>query len=287
MARAPRHTAIEGDTPGGRGPNKERTIPVQPTVVSPADAHTLSAPLFARLHALEEGTPEYSYVRNTLVELNMWLVRQAARRCRPSAEIHDDVLQVGTIGLIKAINRFDPTRGHEFEAFAVPTVAGEIKRFFRDATWAVRVPRRLKDCRALLRAQAVAFEQGTGRAPTVAELVERTGLSEEEVVQGLRAAEGYGTVSLDAPAESAADGLTLADRLGGDDPALGRTDDLLTVAPLVAALSDRERAILAMRYLQDMTQSQIGAELGISQMHVSRLLTRTLTTLRAQVAGTT
>ncbi|MFJ8279033.1 SigB/SigF/SigG family RNA polymerase sigma factor [Streptomyces griseoviridis] len=259
-------------------------MPPQTVVVGPADAHALSEPLFARLRELEEGTAEYSYVRNTLVELNMWVVRQAARRFRPSAETHDDVLQVGTVGLIKAINRFDPTRGFEFEAFAVPTVAGEIKRFFRDTTWAVRVPRRLKDCRALLREQAVAFEQREGRAPTVAELVERTGLAEDEVVDGLRAAEGYGTVSLDAPAEAGADGLTLADRLGGDDPALGRTDDLVTVAPLVAALPERERALLAMRYLQDMTQSQIGVELGISQMHVSRLLTRTLATLRSALA---
>ncbi|MFJ2511663.1 SigB/SigF/SigG family RNA polymerase sigma factor [Streptomyces griseoviridis] len=259
-------------------------MPPQTVVVGPADAHALSEPLFARLRELEEGTGEYSYVRNTLVELNMWVVRQAARRFRPSAEIHDDVLQVGTVGLIKAINRFDPTRGFEFEAFAVPTVAGEIKRFFRDTTWAVRVPRRLKDCRALLREQAVAFEQREGRAPTVAELVERTGLAEDEVVDGLRAAEGYGTVSLDAPAEAGADGLTLADRLGGDDPALGRTDDLVTVAPLVAALPERERTLLAMRYLQDMTQSQIGVELGISQMHVSRLLTRTLATLRSALA---
>lgn len=262
-------------------------MPRQTEVAGPADAHAVSRPLFERLHALEEGRPEYSYVRNTLVELNMWVVRQAARRFQPSPEIHEDVLQVGTIGLIKAINRFDPTRGFEFEAFALPTVVGEIKRFFRDTTWAVRVPRRLKDCRALLRETAVAFEQRAGRAPTVAELVEETGLTEDEVVDGLRAAEGYGTVSLDAPAEPGADGLTLADRLGGDDPALGLTDDLLTVAPLVAALPERERAILAMRYLQDMTQSQIGAELGISQMHVSRLLTRTLGALRAGLAGST
>jgi len=148
--------------------------------LGPADARARSGPLFERLRSLEERTAEYAHVRNTLVELNMWIVRHAARRFPARREMSDDVLQAGTIGLIKAIDRFDPTRGFGFEAYAVPTVVGEIKRFFRDTTWAVHVPRRLKEYRGVLREAVVAFEQSEGRSPRVGELVERTGLTEEE-----------------------------------------------------------------------------------------------------------
>ncbi|TQJ85893.1 SigB/SigF/SigG family RNA polymerase sigma factor [Streptomyces sp. SLBN-31] len=249
----------------------------------PGEARARSGPLFERLRSLEERTAEYAYVRNTLVELNMWIVRQAARRFPARREMSDDVLQAGAIGLIKAIDRFDPARGFVFEAYAVPTVVGEIKRFYRDTTWAVHVPRRLKECRGVLREAVVAFEQSEGRSPRVSELVERTGLSEEEVVEGLQAADGHEAVSLDAPLGSGADGTEIAERLGAEDPALRRTDDLVTLAPLLAALPERERRILTMRFLHDMTQSQIGAELGISQMHVSRLLSRTLAGLRTRL----
>ncbi|MFE7852943.1 SigB/SigF/SigG family RNA polymerase sigma factor [Streptomyces sp. NPDC057403] len=257
----------------------------QTAELGPADAHDLSEPLFERLRSLEQRTAEYAYVRNTLVELNMWIVRHAARRFPARREMSDDVLQAGTIGLIKAIDRFDPTRGFGFEAYAVPTVVGEIKRFFRDTTWAVHVPRRLKECRGVLRDAVIAFEQSEGRSPRVSELVERTGLTQEEVVEGLQAADGHEAVSLDAPYGPDEDGAWIADRLGAEDPALGRTDDLVTLAPLLAALPERERRILTMRFLHDMTQSQIGAELGISQMHVSRLLGRTLAGLRNRLHG--
>ncbi|MER8007607.1 SigB/SigF/SigG family RNA polymerase sigma factor [Streptomyces sp. NPDC094149] len=256
---------------------------LQNAELGPGEARARSGPLFERLRSLEERTAEYAYVRNTLVELNMWIVRQAARRFPARREMSDDVLQAGAIGLIKAIDRFDPTRGFVFEAYAVPTVVGEIKRFYRDTTWAVHVPRRLKECRGVLREAVVAFEQSEGRSPRVSELVERTGLSEEEVVEGLQAADGHEAVSLDAPLGSGPDGTEIAERLGAEDPALRRTDDLVTLAPLLAALPERERRILTMRFLHDMTQSQIGAELGISQMHVSRLLSRTLAGLRTRL----
>ncbi|MER6630714.1 SigB/SigF/SigG family RNA polymerase sigma factor [Streptomyces sp. NPDC000987] len=257
---------------------------LQPVVTGPADARALSRPLFERLRSLDEGTPAYMYVRNTLVELNMGLVRYAGRHFRPRPEMYDDVLQAGTIGLIKAIDRFDPTRGNDFEVFAVPTVFGEIKRFFRDTTWAVRVPRQLKEYRALLLEARAEFEQEEGRSPTVGELARRTGLSQEQVVEGLQAAEGHDAISLDAPAEPG-EGEVLGDLLGADDPALARAEDVATLDPLLAALPARERRILDMRFRRDMTQSEIGAELGISQMHVSRLLSRTLARLRSRLDG--
>lgn len=256
----------------------------QSPATTPADPRAETRLLLVRLASLEKGTAEHSRVRNAVVELNMGLVRNAARRFRTREELYDDVVQVGTIGLIKAVNRFEPERGTEFEAFAVPTVAGEIKRFFRDATWAVHVPRRLQERRFALRDAAADLEQEHGRPPTVGELARSTGWPEEVVAEGLRAADGYGALSLDAPRDEADEGGCLADLLGGEDPSLAMAEDLIALKPLMAALTARERRILALRFTYDMTQSQIGAELGLSQMHVSRLLSRTLARLRSRLA---
>lgn len=252
--------------------------------VAPADARALSKALFVRLTALEEGSAEHAYVRNTLVELNLTLVHYAAKRLRTRSESMEDVLQAGTIGLIKAINRFDPTRGVEFPTFAVPTVIGEIKRFFRDTTWAVRVPRRLKELCQSLQSAMDALEQNLGRPPTVPELAEHLGLDTDEVIEALAAANGYSAVSLDAPTDDdEADALT--DHVGVDDLDLERIEDLVALKPAIAALGERERKILALRFVHDMTQAQIGAELGISQMHVSRLLSRALARLRTRLTS--
>ncbi|WP_443032591.1 RNA polymerase sigma factor SigF [Streptomyces sp. BA2] len=248
-----------------------------------ADLRALSNALFARLDAVEEGTPEHSYVRNSLVELNLNLVRYAAHRMRPRDESYEDVVQVGTIGLIKAINRFDLHRGVEFTTFALPTIMGEIKRFFRDTTWAVRVPRRLQELRLDLVKATTDLEQSNGHAPTTAELAEHLDLDEAEISEGLTAANGYTTASLDYPADGVDSDDTLADHVGYRDPELDKVEDLHSLKPLIAALPERERRILAMRFAADMTQSEIGAELGISQMHVSRILTRTLGRLRVKL----
>ncbi|MGW7077943.1 RNA polymerase sigma factor SigF [Streptomyces sp. NPDC054866] len=250
---------------------------------STADLRALSNALFARLDAVEEGTPEHSYVRNSLVELNLNLVRYAAHRMRPRDESYEDVVQVGTIGLIKAINRFDLHRGVEFPTFALPTIMGEIKRFFRDTTWAVRVPRRLQELRLDLVKATTDLEQTNGHAPTTAELAEHLDLDEAEISEGLTAANGYTTASLDYPADGVDSDDTLADHVGYRDPELDKVEDLHSLKPLIAALPERERRILAMRFAADMTQSEIGAELGISQMHVSRILTRTLGRLRVKL----
>ncbi|WP_243761825.1 RNA polymerase sigma factor SigF [Streptomyces sp. YIM 98790] len=248
--------------------------------VAPWDARELSKSLFERLRTLEEGTHEFSYVRNTLVELNLALVKFAASRFRSRSEPMEDIIQVGTIGLIKAIDRFEPDRGVEFPTFAMPTIIGEIKRFFRDTSWSVRVPRRLQELRLDLAKAGDELAQRLDRAPTVAELAERLGIGEDEVVEGMAAANAYTASSLDAqPEEDDAEGA-LADRIGYEDHGLEGIEYIESLKPLIAQLSPRDRRILSLRFVANMTQSQIGEELGISQMHVSRLLARTLSRLR-------
>ncbi|AEW99188.1 RNA polymerase sigma factor SigF [Streptantibioticus cattleyicolor] len=248
---------------------------------SAAEVRQISKVMFARLAVLEEGTEEYQYVRNTLIELNMALVRFAAKRFGNRAEQMEDILQVGTIGLIKAVDRFDPDYGVEFVTFALPTIIGEMKRFFRDTSWSVRVPRRLQELRIDLAKATDALAAELDRAPTTAELAARLDIGEEEVVEAQVAANAYTASSIDAQAgDDEDDGTAWADRLGAEDPALEGVENLTALAPLVAELPERERAILAMRFSADMTQKQIGERLGISQMHISRLLSRTLGKLR-------
>ncbi|WP_406861289.1 RNA polymerase sigma factor SigF [Streptomyces solicamelliae] len=248
--------------------------------IDPLDARALSKTLFARLEALEEGTHEYAYVRNTLVELNLALVKFAASRFRTRSEPMEDIVQVGTIGLIKAIDRFDLSRGVEFPTFAMPTIIGEIKRFFRDTSWSVRVPRRLQELRLDLARAGDELAQRLDRAPTVEELATELDLSHEEVVEGMAASNAYTASSLDAqPDEDETEG-TLADRIGYEDHGLEGIEYVESLKPMIAALPARDRKILSLRFTAGMTQSEIGEELGISQMHVSRLLARTLGRLR-------
>jgi RNA polymerase sigma-B factor len=248
--------------------------------VGPVDARALSKTLFERLESLEEGTHEYSYVRNTLVELNLALVKFAASRFRSRSEPMEDIIQVGTIGLIKAIDRFELSRGVEFPTFAMPTIVGEIKRFFRDTSWSVRVPRRLQELRLDLAKAGDELAQKLDRAPTVGELAERLGLTNDEVVEGMAASNAYTASSLDAqPEEDDSEG-TLADRIGYEDHGIEGIEYVESLKPLIAELPSRDRKILSLRFVANMTQSEIGDELGISQMHVSRLLSRTLVRLR-------
>ncbi|QES41987.1 MULTISPECIES: RNA polymerase sigma factor SigF [Streptomyces] len=248
--------------------------------VAPLDARALSKTLFERLESLEEGTHEYAYVRNTLVELNLALVKFAASRFRSRSEPMEDIIQVGTIGLIKAIDRFELSRGVEFPTFAMPTIVGEIKRFFRDTSWSVRVPRRLQELRLDLAKAGDELAQQFDRAPTVGELAERLGISNEEVVEGMAASNAYTASSLDAqPEEDDSEGA-LADRIGYEDHGLEGIEYVESLKPLIAELPPRDRKILSLRFVANMTQSEIGEELGISQMHVSRLLSRTLVKLR-------
>ncbi|WP_329416408.1 RNA polymerase sigma factor SigF [Streptomyces sp. NBC_00704] len=253
-----------------------------PSRVAPKDARALSKLFFDQLAVLEEGTPEYSYARNTLIEMNMSLVRFAAGRFRGRGpEEMEDIVQVGMIGLIKAIDRFDLSREAEFTSFAIPYIVGEIKRFFRDTTWAVHVPRRLQEARVHLARATEELRGRLGRTPTVKELSELMSLPEDEVREARLAANGYNSSSLDATIGGSEDGESaLQDFIGAEDTALGLVEDFHALAPLLGELDDRDRQIIHMRFVEELTQAQIGERLGVSQMHVSRLLSRTLARLR-------
>ncbi|MCZ4123096.1 RNA polymerase sigma factor SigF [Streptomyces sp. H39-S7] len=249
--------------------------------VAPKDARELSKLFFDRLRTLDEGTREYQYARNTLIELNMSLVKFAARRFRNRPEPSEDILQVGTIGLIKAIDRFDLSREVEFTTFAIPYITGEIKRFFRDTSWAVHVPRRLQELRIELAKATEELATRFDRAPTTAELAAFLDLTAEEVIEGLVASNGYTAGSLEMTTTEDDDHSGgLVERLGDLDPALQGVENLHVLKPLMAQLGERDLRILQMRFGDELTQAQIGVELGISQMHVSRLLTKVLDRLR-------
>lgn len=253
--------------------------------VAPRDARELSKVFFEQLQVLEEGTHEYQYARNTLIEMNLSLVRYAAQRFRNRDDQLEDIVQVGTIGLIKAIDRFELSREVEFTSFAVPYIVGEIKRFFRDTSWAVHVPRRLQELRIQLARAKDQLAVRLDRDPTVRELAEHLELSEEEIVEGLIAANGYNSDSLDLPADSGGgapgnSGASVADFVGACDPAMELVEDFQSLAPLLSTLDERERQILELRYGQELTQSQIGEQFGVSQMQISRILARTLAKLR-------
>ncbi len=270
----------------------ERTVDVpkisDPSRVAPKDARELSRLFLDQLAVLEEGTPDYQYARNTLIEMNMSLVRFAAARFRSrGAEEMEDIVQVGMIGLIKAIDRFEVSREVEFTSFAVPYIVGEIKRFFRDTTWAVHVPRRLQEARVQLARATEELRTRLGRMPTTRELSELMCLSENEVVEARLAANGYKSTSLDAAINGSEEGeAALADFIGDEDAALGLVEDFHALAPMIAELNERDRKIIHWRFVEELTQAQIGERLGISQMHVSRLITRLLTRLREGMLAT-
>ncbi|MFE2046574.1 RNA polymerase sigma factor SigF [Streptomyces sp. NPDC059477] len=279
---------VEHDTAGTRAGEGILPDSVDPRTVAPLDARELSRQLFPRLAELEEGTREHQYVRNTLIELNISLVRFAAGRFRGRGDDMEDIVQTGMIGLIKAIDRFDLSREVEFTTFALPYIVGEIKRFFRDTTWAVHVPRRLQELRVEL---AKAREELAGhldREPTVAELAAVMDLTPEQVVEGQLASNGYNSSSLDAAltGEDPGNGeAVLADFIGVEEHGLRLVEDVHSLAPLMAELGERDRRILHMRFVEEATQAEIGDRLGCSQMHVSRLLKRIIVRLRKGMLG--
>jgi RNA polymerase sigma-B factor len=212
----------------------------------------------------------------------MPLVRALATRYAGRGEPFEDLVQVGAIGLIKAVDRFDVDRGVEFSSYAVPTIVGEIRRHFRDKAWAMHVPRRLKELSVRLSRVLDELTTELGRSPTIAELAEATGAEEEEVIDALDSSNAYSTRSLDAPFEQGQDG-SLADTLGDDDAGFEEVEDGSIVATGLDALDERERRIVELRFFEELTQSQIAAEVGISQMHVSRLLRHALAVMRGRI----
>jgi RNA polymerase sigma-B factor len=239
-----------------------------------------SATLFATFTDPTGSEVDRAACRDELVHLHLPLVEHFARRFVNRGEPFDDLLQVGTIGLIKAVDRFDPKRGVEFSTYATPTIVGEIKRHFRDRGWVIRVPRRLQELRLSITSTTADLTQQLGRAPTVSELAQTIGVTDEEVIEGLESSNAYSTLSLDAPEAGDDSALSMIDIIGGDDEALEHVENRETIKPLLEALDPREKHILTLRFFRGMTQSQIASEIGISQMHVSRLLARTLRRLR-------
>jgi RNA polymerase sigma-B factor len=216
-----------------------------------------------------------------LVEL-MPLVRALATRYAGRGEPLEDLVQVGSIGLIKAVDRFDVDRGVDFASYAVPTIVGEIRRHFRDKGWAMHVPRRLKELSVRLSRVLDQLTNELGRSPTIAELAAAAGVEEEEAIDALDAMNAYATRSLHAPFDEGSDD-TLAEKLGQADASYAEVEDGALVAAGLDALDERERRIVELRFFDEMTQSQIASEIGISQMHVSRLLRRALATMRGRI----
>ncbi|MGH9108730.1 MAG: SigB/SigF/SigG family RNA polymerase sigma factor [Acidimicrobiales bacterium] len=231
--------------------------------------------LFVEL--VRTGRPD---LRDRLVTAYLGLAHQLARRYTNRGEPYDDLVQVASLAIVKSVDRFDPERGVEFTTFATRTVIGELKRHFRDKGWAVRAPRRVQELYLELGKMTESLSQELGRSPTVAELASATGATEEAVLEALEAGQGYRTASIDATDRNEE---TLAAHIGGEDISMGTVEDRQLLAPAVARLAPREQAILRLRFGLGLTQSEIAVRVGISQMHVSRLLAASLDRLRKTV----
>jgi RNA polymerase sigma-B factor len=223
-------------------------------------------------------------LRDELVEDHVPLARYLARRFSDRGESFDDLLQVALLGLLKAVDRFEPDRGLRFSTFATPTILGELKRHFRDRGWAVRVPRRIQELHVQLGHLVGSLSQDLGRSPTPAEIATLAGVSEEDVLEAMEAGGLYRLVSLDGSLSEESDAPELSHNLGEKDPGFDRVDRHIELEELLDVLPERERRIVVLRFFDGLTQSEIAAKVGISQMHVSRLLTRSLEVLRAQHA---
>jgi RNA polymerase sigma-B factor len=218
--------------------------------------------------------------REQLVERFLPLAIQLARRYRHGAEPLEDLVQVASLGLLKAIDRYDPERGTAFSSFAVPTIAGELKRYFRDKGWAIRVPRDLQELAQRVDRTADRLAPELGRAPTVSEIADELGLTVEQVLEAREAATAQRAESLDRPIGEAGDAISVIDTLGAPEPGYLQIEHAATLEAMLAVLSERDREVLRLRFEEDLTQSEIGRRVGVSQMHVSRLLREAITLLR-------
>jgi len=251
----------------------------EPTVREEQRAATMK--VLRYLATLAPDDPERIRLRDEVVEDHMPYARHLAHRYVRGGVSEEDFEQVAYLGLVKAVDNFDPEYGTGFLGYATPMIVGEIKRYFRDTTWSVHVPRRMQELSGALRKAVEAMTSELGREPTVSELADRLDASQEEIVQAIDASEAYTTASLDHPVNEDADGSLLGELLGDQDPAFDLMIDRQVLKGLVAELGERDKRILLLRYFRGMTQAEIGAELGVSQMQVSRLLTRVLGELRA------
>jgi RNA polymerase sigma-B factor len=245
------------------------------------------APLFAERVALPDADPRRHRLRDDLVGGYLPVAQHIARKYRHRGESPDDLTQVARLGLVLAIDRFDPCRGVDFLSFAVPTINGEVQRYFRDRVTAIRVPRRLRQLQSMIYDAAAELGQRHGRAPRPSEIAAELGVDVELVLEGLQAAAVAHTASLDGPVygeERSGDWTRFSEALGYVEPEFDLVEHRESLGPLLAALPERERRILMLRFFGGLTQSEIGDRIGISQMHVSRLLSRTLARLRRHLA---
>ncbi len=241
----------------------------------PVDPPADTEDLFRRLTSAPNDP-----ARDALVRLHLPLVEHCARRFRNRGEPFEDLVQVGTIGLLKSIDRFEPERGLEFSTYATPTILGEIKRHFRDRGWAIKVPRRLQELRLAITNASAGLTQQLGRSPTPRELADVVGCSVEEILEAIESGNAYATLSLDAPDDGHEGTSSVLEELGVADRHLDQVEVRESLKPLLDELDPRARSVLVLRFFKNLTQSQIAAEVGISQMHVSRILTKTLEDLR-------
>jgi RNA polymerase sigma-B factor len=241
------------------------------------------ADMIRHLKTLDDQSDDYRRQRDAIVEHCLPLAEHIARRYRNRGEPLDDLIQTARMGLVHAVNRFNVDNGADFLAFAVPTVAGEVRRHFRDRGWAVKVPRRIKDLQAQLNTARSELSQSLGRAPNATEIAEHLGIGRDLVVDATLAGNNYSVLSTDSASGSDDTYPSVADRLGEVDAGIDKVLQVETVRPLIAALPERQRTVLTLRFFEDMTQTEIAKHIGCSQMHVSRLLARALDTVRSQV----
>ena len=240
--------------------------------------------MFRELARLEPDSPDFRKQRDRIVGRCLPLADHIARRFDGRGEAHDDLVQVARVGLVNAVIRYDVETGSDFVSFAVPTIMGEVRRHFRDSSWSVKVPRRLKELHLRLGAATSALSQRLGRAPTASELAAELEMDRDEVLEGLIAGSSYNTLSIDSGSGAGDEGApAIMDTLGDVDLRLDQIENRESLRPLLAALPERERTVLLLRFFESLTQTQIAERVGISQMHVSRLLAKSLARLRDQL----
>jgi RNA polymerase sigma-B factor len=240
--------------------------------------------MFRELASLDAGSPEFQRHRDKIVERCLPLADHIARRFEGRGEPRDDLVQVARVGLVNAVTRFDVETGSDFVSFAVPTIMGEVRRHFRDNSWSVKVPRRLKELHLRLGTATADLSQRLGRAPTASELADELEMDRAEVIEGLVAGSSYNTLSIDSGSGTGDDDVrAIAETLGDVDAGLDRIENREALRPLLEGLPERERTVLVLRFFDSMTQTQIAERVGISQMHVSRLLAKSLARLRDQL----
>ena len=238
--------------------------------------------MFRHLKSLDEASPAFRRQRDAIIERGLPLADHIARRYAGRGEPFDDLVQAARLGLLNAVNRFDVDNGSEFLAFAVPTMMGEVRRHFRDYGWAVKVPRRVKELQPQLIKARAELSQTRGRAPNATEVADHLGIDRDLVIEATIGGGNYSTMSTDMQVGPDDDYRPFGDALGDVDPNLDKVLDVETVRPLIAALPERQRTVLTLRFFESLTQTQIAERIGCSQMHVSRLLAKALDTLRSQ-----